>query len=91
MSNEYELSKFTIWRTIKNIEIESVVPPKISLNNERNHLQIDEKYVNINPSKKRDENHKRKNKKRYYTSTIFAGREEIGNKGKRKLLNKSYV
>ena len=89
--DEFDLSKFTIWRTIKNIEIESILPPKIRLTKERIHLQIDEKYVNINPSKKRNEKHDDKNKKRYYTSTIFAGREEIGTKGKHKLLNKSYI
>lgn len=91
LSNEFELSKFTIWRTIKNIDIESIVPPKIVIDKERIHVQIDEKYININPSKKRDEKHKNKCKKRYYTSTIFAGNEEIGNKGKHKLLNKTYV
>ncbi|MCQ2740468.1 MAG: UPF0236 family protein [bacterium] len=91
LSDEFDLSKFTIWRTIKNIEIESILPPKIRLTKERIHLQIDEKYVNINPSKKRNEKHDDKNKKRYYTSTIFAGREEIGTKGKHKLLNKSYI
>lgn len=91
LSNEFELSKFTIWRTIKSIEIESIVPPKICFDKERIHLQIDEKYVNINPSKKRDEKHHKKSKKRYYTSTIFAGNEEIGNKGKHKLLNKTYI
>lgn len=91
LSNEFELSKFTIWRTIKNIEIESIIPPKIALNDEKIHLQIDEKYININPSKKRDKKHKSKYKKRYYTSTIFAGIEEVGNKGKRRLKNKTYI
>lgn len=91
LSNEFVLSKFTIWKTIRDTNIELINPPKIDIGNNRVHVQIDEKYVNINPSKKRNEKHESKNKKRYLTATIFAGKEDVGNKGKKRLLNKTYI
>ena len=91
LSNEFTLSKFTIWKTIKEVDIAIINPPKIDVGKDIVHVQIDEKYTNINPSKKRGEKHKNKNKKRYYTATIFAGREKIGNKGKYRLKNKKLI
>lgn len=52
-------------------------------------MQIDEKYVNINPSKKRNTKHLNKSKKRLYTATIYAGIKDVGNKNKHKLMNKT--
>jgi len=91
LSDEFTLSKFTIWKVIKETNISLINPPKINLDRNTVHVQIDEKYVNINPSKKRNEKHRSKNKKRYYTATIFAGSEPVGAKGKKKLLNKTYI
>lgn len=91
LSDEFVLSKFTIWKVIKETNIELINPPKINIGKNMVHVQVDEKYTNINPSKKRSEKHNSKNKKRYYTATIFAGKEPIGNKGKNKLLNKTYI
>lgn len=70
------LSKFTIWNTIKNINIEAVYSPNIDRKDFKVHLQIDEKYIGMTNSK---------NKKKYYTATIFAG------KIAGKLLNKTVL
>ena len=70
------LSKFTIWNTIKNINIEAVYSPNIDRKGFKVHLQIDEKYIGMINSK---------NKKKYYTATIFAG------KIPGKLLNKTVL
>lgn len=81
ISKDFKASKATVCRSIKNIEIDQIVPSKISNNGSMVHLQIDEKYVSI-----RGEKHK----KRLYTATIFAGRYLYGeNKEKAKLLNKT--
>ena len=59
------LSKFTIWNTIKNVNIEAIYFKNINRGDLKVHLQVDEKYVGMIDSK---------NKKKYYTATIFAGK-----------------
>lgn len=81
ISNEFVASKSTVYRSIKNLNVKQVIPTKITNNQDKIHLQIDEKYVSI-----RNEKHK----KRLYTATIFKGRFLYGkNKNKAKLLNKT--
>ena len=81
ISKDFKASKSTVYRSIKNIEINQIVPSKIINNGSIVHLQIDEKYVSIKGEKR---------KKRLYTGTIFAGRYFYGkNKDKAKLLNKT--
>jgi len=91
LSNEFELSKFSIWKVIQNTVIESYDERLINRKNWKVHVQIDEKFINMNPKKKRNEKCIFKNKKRYYTMTIFAGIETYGNKGKKRLLNKTLL
>lgn len=91
LSDEFELSKFTIWNTIHNTVVESYFDNDIDREGKKIHVQIDEKFININPSKKRNAKHKKKNKRRYYTLTIFTDYEEYGTKGKRRLLNKTLI
>lgn len=81
LSNEFTLSKFTIWNVIKNTLVEAMYTPFISRNGYKIHLQIDEKFIGMIEST---------NKKRYYTATVFAGRKEIG-KNKYQLLNKTVL
>ncbi len=81
ISKDFKVSKSTVYRTIKNLEIEQIIPEKIENNESMVHLQIDEKYVSIKGEKR---------KKRLYTVTIFKGRYFYGkNKDKAKLLNKT--
>ena len=91
LSDEFELSKFSIWKAIQNTVIELYDERVIDRKNWKVHVQIDEKFINMNPKKKRNEKCISKNKKRYYTLTIFAGTETYGNKGKRRLLNKTLL
>jgi len=81
LSNEFELSKFTIWKAIKDTSVEVIYDPIISRGNLKVHMQIDEKYIGMV---------KCKNKKRYYTATIFAGKRQISAKSS-KLLNKTVL
>lgn len=81
LSNEFELSKFTIWKTIRDTTIEAMYSPTINRNGIKVHLQIDEKFIGMIDST---------NKKRYYTATIFAGRKRI-NKKSHRLLNKTVL
>lgn len=81
LSNEFELSKFTIWKTIRDASIEAMYEDKIDREGLKIHLQIDEKYIGMTDST---------NKKRYYTATIFAGKRKI-NKTSHQLLNKTVL
>lgn len=81
LSNEFELSKYTIWKTIKDVNIEAAYEQNINRGNLKIHLQIDEKYIGMVEST---------NKKRYYTATIFAGKVRI-NKTSCRLLNKTVL
>ena len=79
-NNEFTLSKYTIWKIINRVTIEIKYNNEIKRGNEKIHVQVDEKYIGMVNSK---------NKKKYYTVTIFAG-VETTKKGK-KLLNKTYI
>ena len=81
LSNEFELSKFTIWKTIRDATIEAMYETNIDRKKLKVHLQIDEKFIGMTDSTR---------KKRYYTATIFAGKEKI-NKKSHKLLNKTIL
>lgn len=81
LSNEFELSKFTIWKTIRDTTIEAMYETNIDRKKLKVHLQIDEKFIGMTDSTR---------KKRYYTATIFAGKEKI-NKKSHKLLNKTIL
>ena len=72
LSNEFVLSKFTIWKTIHDVLLETYFDIDIDRKDYKIHVQIDEKFIGMVNSK---------NKKKYYTLTIFAGK---------KLVNKSY-
>ena len=72
LSNEFVLSKFTIWKTIHDVLLETYFDIDIDRKDYKIHVQIDEKFIGMVKSK---------NKKKYYTLTIFAGK---------KLVNKSY-
>ena len=77
LSNEFELSKFTIWKIIHDTIVEAVYSNEINRDSLKIHLQIDEKYIGMVDST---------NKKRYYTATIFAGKSSKG-----QLLNKTVL
>lgn len=72
LSNEFVLSKYTIWKTIRDVLLETYFDVDINRKDYKIHVQIDEKFIGMVKSK---------NKKKYYTLTIFAGK---------KLVNKSY-
>lgn len=91
LSDEFELTKYTIWKVIQNTVVETYYDQEINRGNLKVHVQIDEKFINLHAPKKRDEKCKNKRKKRYYTLTIFAGEQYIGHKGKKKLLNKTLI
>ena len=67
-------SKSTVCRLIKNTEFYIVDNNKIIKNDAKIHLQIDEKYVNVNGYS---------NQKKLYTATIFKG---VKIKGKKRVL-----
>lgn len=67
-------SKSTVCRLIKNTEFYIVDNCKIIKNDAKIHLQIDEKYVNVNGFS---------NQKKLYTATIFKG---VKIKGKKRIL-----
>ena len=81
LSDEFELSKFTICQVIKNASIEAIYNKNINRKRMKVHLQIDEKFVGMIDSKQ---------KKKYYTATIFAGKKLIGKK-RHQLLNKTVL
>lgn len=85
LSDEFVLSKYTIWKAISETVVESFFNKEINRGNLKVHLQIDEKFINMSGHKKRNEKSTCKHKKRYYTVTIFAGKENG------KLLNKTLI
>ena len=80
LSNEFVVSKYTIWKTINEILLETYFDVDIDRKDLKIHVQIDEKYIGMISST---------NKKKYYTLTIFAGKELIGKSYK--LLNKTVI
>ncbi len=90
LSNEFELSKFTIWKTIKDSYIECSFTSEINRNGMKVHVQIDEKFIHMAKKKKRNKKLANKNKKRYYTLTIFAGKHKIS-KTSYELENKTVI
>ena len=80
LSNEFVISKYTIWKTINEVLLETYFNVDIDRKNYKIHVQIDEKYIGMVNSK---------NKKKYYTLTIFAGKTIKGNKNV--LLNKTII
>lgn len=80
LSDEFVISKYTVWKTINEVLLETYFDTEINRKNYKIHVQIDEKFIGMISSK---------NKKKYYTMTIFAGKEKIGNSYK--LLNKTVI
>lgn len=80
LSNEFVISKYTVWKTINEILLETYFDIDIDRKDLKIHVQIDEKYIGMISST---------NKKKYYTLTIFAGKELIGKSYK--LLNKTVI
>jgi len=80
LSNEFVISKYTIWKTINEVLLETYFDIDIDRKDLKIHVQIDEKYIGMISST---------NKKKYYTLTIFAGKELIGKSYK--LLNKTVI
>lgn len=78
----FPLSKSTAFRYLKNSSINITDNYFIKDNNAQIHVQIDEKFLNINGFK---------NKKKYFTATIFKGIKPIGTKGKMKLENRTIL
>lgn len=70
LSDEFVLSKFTICKTINEVMLETYFDVEINRENKKIHVQIDEKFIGMTSSK---------NKKKYYTLTIFAGKHPYGN------------
>lgn len=70
LSDEFVLSKFTICKTINEVMLETYFDVEINRKNKKIHVQIDEKFIGMTSSK---------NKKKYYTLTIFAGKHPYGN------------
>ena len=80
LSNEFVISKYTVWKTINEILLETYFDIDIDRKDLKIHVQIDEKFIGMISSI---------NKKKYYTLTIFAGKELIGKTYK--LLNKTVI
>lgn len=80
LSNEFVISKYTIWKTINEVLLETYFDTEINRKDNKIHVQIDEKFIGMINST---------NKKKYYTMTIFAGNEKSGNSYK--LLNKTVL
>lgn len=80
LSSEFTLSKYTVWKTINEVLLETYFDVDVKRNGEKIHVQIDEKYIGMT---------KFKNKRKYYTLTIFAGIERNGKANK--LLNKTVI
>jgi len=69
LSDEFVISKFTVWKTINEVLLETYFETEIKRNGLKVHVQIDEKFIGMTSST---------NKKKYYTLTIFAGKHLIG-------------
>lgn len=80
LSSEFYLSKSSIFRIVHDTVVEQYFDSEINRKNLKIHVQIDEKFVGMTKSK---------NKKRYYTLTIFAGKEEYEKAKRYRLLNKT--
>ncbi len=80
LSNEFVISKYTVWKTINEVLLETYFDIDIDRKDLKIHVQIDEKFIGMISSI---------NKKKYYTLTIFAGKELIGKAYK--LLNKTVI
>lgn len=80
LSNEFVISKYTVWKTINEVLLETYFDIDIDRKDLKIHVQIDEKFIGMISSI---------NKKKYYTLTIFAGKELIGKSYK--LLNKTVI
>ena len=80
LSDYFDLSKSTIYRTIKETSIEKIECEIKHHNNRKIHVQIDEKYLSIKG---------KKHKSRLYTCTIFKGIASINKRSK--LQNVSYI
>lgn len=80
LSDEFVISKYSVWKTINEVLLETYFETEINRKNYKVHVQIDEKFIGMTSSK---------NKKKYYTMTIFAGKEKNGNSYK--LLNKTVI
>ena len=79
LSDEFALSKSTVWRTIRESMVEAHFGGEISPG-PKIHVQLDEKFIGMTGSK---------NKRRYYTLTVFAGKRRAGNSSE--LLNKTVM
>lgn len=78
---DYSIAKSTICNIVKKSDIAIIENcDNMINNNDKIHLQIDEKYVNVTTSR---------NKIRHYTASIFKG--VINKKRRRKLLNKCII
>ena len=80
LSNEFVISKYTVCKTISNVLLETYFDVDIDRKGLKVHVQVDEKFIGMINSK---------NKKKYYTLTIFAGKEPSGKSFK--LLNKTVI
>ena len=80
LSDEFVISKYTVWKTINEVLLETYFDTQIDRKNYKIHVQIDEKFIGMTNST---------NKKKYYTMTIFAGKKLIGKSYK--LLNKTVI
>lgn len=80
LSNEFTVSKYSIWKTINEVLLETYFDIGLDRKNLKIHVQVDEKFIGMTGSK---------NKKKYYTLTIFAGKESQGKSFK--LLNKTVI
>ena len=80
LSNEFVISKYTVCKTISNVLLETYFDVDIDRKGLKVHVQVDEKFIGMINSK---------NKKKYYTVTIFAGKEPSGKSFK--LLNKTVI
>ena len=80
LSDEFVISKYTVWKTINEVLLETYFDTQIDRKNYKIHVQIDEKFIEMTNST---------NKKKYYTMTIFAGKKLIGKSYK--LLNKTVI
>ena len=67
LSDEFTLSKSTVWKTINEVLVETYFDVNFNRQSKKVHVQIDEKFIGMTGSK---------NKKKYYTMTIFAGKRK---------------
>lgn len=80
LSNEFVISKYSVWKAINDVLLETYFDVCIDRKDYKVHVQIDEKYIGMV---------KTKNKRKYYTVTIFAGLKNNGRVNT--LLNKTVV